>query len=281
MALTVAEVGRWLGELAPPALAESWDRVGLQLGDPRQEVAAIWVALTVTTDVVAQVAGGPAPALLVAHHPLIFRPLNALRVDEADGALLRHLLLLQASVWVVHTNLDKAPGGLNQWLAQALGLRELQPLVPAAAPGVAAGAGLGCLGSLYPPQPLEALATQVAQCLRTPVRLAGNSSEPIRQVAVVGGAGMETWPAALAAGAQVLVTGDVKFHDVLAATAAGLAVIDAGHFPTERLAVSHLAAWLRVRCAERLGSLAPPIFEAKETDPWRWVAVGPKAPEMR
>ncbi len=106
-------------------------------------------------------------------------------------------------------------------------------------------AGLGRVGDLPAPLSLGALARRCGELLENPaVRLAGDPAVAVRRVAVCGGSGADSADAALSAGAQVLITGEVGHHRALEALAAGLAVIDAGHYHTERPVVPHLASLL-------------------------------------
>ena len=132
MALTVRDILRSLHQLAPPALAESWDNVGLLVGDPAQVVSTIMTALDPTADVLAQAEARRAE-LLVTHHPLIFSPLKRLTEDNRHGSLVRAVVRAGCSLIAAHTNLDSAPHGLNRYVAELLGLQETRPLVPSAA----------------------------------------------------------------------------------------------------------------------------------------------------
>lgn len=128
MAVKVSDVVRWMEAWAPPALAEENDPIGLQVGSMRADVQRVAVALDVTEAVVDEAIERGA-GLIIAHHPIIFRPLRALRTDRADGSLLRKLLRHEIGVFASHTNLDVAVGGVNDMLADALGLdSERRPL---------------------------------------------------------------------------------------------------------------------------------------------------------
>lgn len=248
--------------LAPPELAESWDRVGLLLGRPDQPADRALIALSVTPDVVDQavVAGA---GLIIAHHPILFEPLTAIRTDTAAGETLRRLLAGEIAVYAAHTNLDNAPGGLNDWLAEALGLAVTGPL---AAHAVGGGAGTGRVGRFEPALPWGALVSRVRQTLGLPkagaLRLVGEAPPMVTRAAVWGGSGQEAIALAHRAGAEVLVTGDLKYHAALAASELGLAVIDAGHFGTERPVLDRLAAYLRDRAE------GGEVLCAKENDPF-------------
>ena len=135
MALTVGEIARSIERLATPALAESWDNVGLLVGDPARTVATVLVALDPSAAVLAQVADRRAE-LLVTHHPLIFSPLKRVTEDGNTASLVRQCIVAGCSVIAAHTNLDSAPEGLNTHVARLLGLREPRPLVPSDSRGL-------------------------------------------------------------------------------------------------------------------------------------------------
>jgi len=109
------EILNYLNQWAPPETAEGWDNVGLLADSGETEVTALMVALDVTPAAV-EAAGRAGASLIVSHHPLIFKPLSRL-----DGLPYR-LAAAGLSVFSAHTNLDKAPGGVNDALAAALGL---------------------------------------------------------------------------------------------------------------------------------------------------------------
>ena len=132
MTPTVKDMVRLLGSLAPPGLAESWDNVGLQVGDPRWPVEKVWVALDPLPEVVdAAVSGGV--QLLITHHPLIFKPLSGIDVSEGTGRIISLSIRHQLAVLSAHTNLDSTDGGLNDIAAGMCDMIDLRPLVPAVA----------------------------------------------------------------------------------------------------------------------------------------------------
>jgi dinuclear metal center YbgI/SA1388 family protein len=107
--------------LAPKHYAEPEDKIGLQVGSLRKEVSRVLVALDVTPEVVEE-AGAVGAELIIAHHAVIYRPLAHLQTDTPAGALAADLLRRDIAVYVAHTNLDTAEGGMNDWMAEALGL---------------------------------------------------------------------------------------------------------------------------------------------------------------
>jgi putative NIF3 family GTP cyclohydrolase 1 type 2 len=134
-----------------------------------------------------------------------------------------------------------------------------------------ADVGLGRIGRLPEPIPLDSFAAQVKQVLGIPVlRLVGDPQRRIAKVAVCGGSGASLLAEARRQGADVLVTGDVKYHEARGAQARGLALLDAGHFATERIMVREMATALRKAAQQR--GLAMEFVELQgEEDPFQVV----------
>ncbi|MBC7325119.1 MAG: Nif3-like dinuclear metal center hexameric protein, partial [Moorella sp. (in: Bacteria)] len=125
---------------------------------------------------------------------------------------------------------------------------------------------IGRLGVLPRAVSLEEFALQVKETLGAArVNVVGDRGRKVRKVAVCGGAGSDVMTTARSAGADVLVTGDLKFHEAQAAAAMGLAVIDAGHFATERLIVPALVNYLQEQLQEREVMV---LASQKEQEPW-------------
>jgi dinuclear metal center YbgI/SA1388 family protein len=357
----------------PPAEAASWDHVGLQVGDPGWPVERVLVSLDVTTAVVEEAIAGP-PTLLLAHHPLLFRPLPALTPATPAGRLALLAARHGVAVAAAHTNLDVTHdgAGTNDPVVRALDLRDVAPLTtelrdgersklvtfvpPEAVDAVldavgAAGAGrigayercsfrvrgtgtfrplagaapysgegvgrdaeedefrlevelptrragavvralvtahpyeevaydlvplldgatvgFGRTGRLPVPLPLAEVADRIREQLPAPhLRVAGDPERRVERVAVVGGAGDSLVGAALAAGVDVYVTGDLRHHVTLDALEQGLALIDAGHHATE---VAAMPAWIdQLTAAARDRSLTAPVVASNvPTVPWR------------
>ncbi|HEY3367574.1 MAG TPA: Nif3-like dinuclear metal center hexameric protein [Symbiobacteriaceae bacterium] len=127
---TIGNIAAYMEELAPLSWAESWDNVGLQMGDPGRPAARVLVALELT-DAVAEEALREHASLVVLHHPAIFKPLKALRFDSPAGRRLERLMLAGIAVYAAHTNLDMSPGGTNDTLAAAVGLQAPEVLLNA------------------------------------------------------------------------------------------------------------------------------------------------------
>jgi dinuclear metal center YbgI/SA1388 family protein len=257
MGCSVADLLGWLDERFPPQTAESWDTVGLQVGDPRARVERVLVALDPTEESLEEARRKGASALIV-HHPAWIGPIKSIVKEEPVGKIIWMAIQGGVSILCVHTNLDRSLGGPNDLLARKLGLSALETL----------GCGLGRIGDLERPLTLEELCKIVFGELG-PSRIVGDPRKMIRKVAVICGSGSSLMEEAKRAGADALITGDVKYHDARQAQAMGLAVIDPGHFATERILVSWLAHSLREVSEERNWGLEVLEFQG-EKDPF-WV----------
>ncbi len=235
MAVRVKDVIRVIEEWAPLALAEEWDAVGLQIGGENQRVHRLLVDLDVDEETV-KTARKEKADLIFTHHPFLMEPLKEIRTDRKKGEWIKNLLCEGIALYAAHTNLDKARGGVNDVLAEKLGLLDIGPLTEE---------GLGRLGSLEKPQGFDSFAAHVASVLSIHHLRAGGHPEPlVEKVAVCGGSGADLIEASAQAKAEVLVTGDVGYHDMQRAKHCGIAVLDAGHEATERPIVEAACIYL-------------------------------------
>lgn len=253
MAASVGQILALVNELAPMELAESYDNVGLLLGHPERRVGRVLAALDATPGVIEE-ARALDVQLLITHHPILFHARKNLREDDPEGELLCALVRSGLSLIAAHTNYDNAPVGVNDALAQALGLRRVEKLEN----------GLR-MGELEAPVALGEWKVRVDEALLTNARLFASENRRIQRVAVCGGAGGEFWPLALAAGAQAYLTGEVKHHDALAAAQSGLALLEAGHMQTERIAMKQLVFGLQNRANELQYNI---VFYVSEQNPF-------------
>lgn len=343
-----------LNKLAPSYLAESWDNVGLLIGNPSHVIRGVAVALDVDMNTVKQAVEQGAN-LIIAHHPLIFEGITSIRQDKPQGDLLWQVIQNDIQVIAAHTNLDAAWNGVNDALAESIGLKDVRPLmqtyreklfklavfVPAShaerVRSAMGDAGAGHIGAyshcsfqtqgegeflplsganpfLGSPGQLERVSeckietivdecrcSQVVEAMLTAhpyeevaydlyplvnagkavgigrigtldqqlslrdfaglvktrlganiVKVSGKPDSLIQTVAVCGGSGADFISRAKAAGADALITGDVKYHEGQEAAGLGLAVIDAGHFATEYPVVAKLVDYLSA-CSKQAG----------------------------
>jgi len=236
--LTVAAVAQFLEAFAPVRLAEEWDNVGLLVGDAARPVARIMTCLTLTPASVAEAVQDKAD-LIVAHHPLPFRPLRRLTSESNEGRLLLDLIGARIAVYSPHTAFDSAGQGINQRLAEGLGLVEIAPLT---ADSQDPAIGTGRFGRMASAVTLAELSGRVARFLHIEqLQIVGDPKRQISRVAVGCGSAGELLDAAARQGCDCFVTGEARFHSCLEAEALGVALVLAGHFASERFAVEQLA----------------------------------------
>jgi dinuclear metal center YbgI/SA1388 family protein len=373
---SVADLTALMEEGAPAWTAESWDRVGLVTGQAQAPVAKAWVALDLGDQLLdAALASGV--DMLFLHHPPLFKPLTDLCADRPATARLLKAASHGLAIFAAHTNLDAAPGGVNDALAQRLGLKASQPLVPLDPGGLVklvtflppdryeqvsaalfaagagkiglyqdcafvstgtgtflaspeaspylgragqrervselrletllpkdrasqalaalrlvhpyeepavdvyplsqapAGFGLGRVGSLDPPRAAGEYVAWAARELgsRAPL-LTGDMPEMISRVAVLGGSGGDLLGAAARSGAQLLITGEARYHAAEEARDLGLGLLTLGHYQTEAVIVEPWARRLAQELAQKGLQCRVEAYPAGD-DPWHSPAGGP------
>lgn len=253
MTVTVADIMEIMEAIAPAHLAQQWDNVGLQIGDPDWTVMSVGVALDPTLEVMRNAARSGTD-LLITHHPLIFRPLKRIDLRFWQGSVIEMALVHKIAIFTAHTNLDAAIGGVNDILAHRLGLVDVVSLADGNAQehshdaAVKEAPGLGRVGRLSHPASLDDFARFVRDRLGLDtVKLSGDSQLQVQRAAVCSGSGSGLMKSFFASGAQVYISGDLHYHDAMDAVPAGLGLIDVGHFSSEFIMVDALAGRLRER----------------------------------
>jgi dinuclear metal center YbgI/SA1388 family protein len=276
--VTVARVVATLEERYPPAWAETWDRVGLVLGEPDAPVRRVLCVVDCVPATVHQALADGAD-LIVAHHPLLLRGVSSVAPTTYKGRIVHQLIKSDIALHIAHTNADIANPGVSDALAARLGLTNLRPLVPAEPGGAAAGGGRGTgrIGRLPSATTLASLTAVAARTLPATawgVRAAGDPGRRVETVAVCGGSGDAFLAAAASAGADAYLTADLRHHPASEAIeAGGPALLDAAHWATERPWLDDLAALLR----DTLEVEA--VVSDLHTDPWTlYAASDPKEP---
>ncbi len=337
----------------PSYLAESWDNVGLQVGSVDKVVEKVVISLDLDEKILEYALKQEAD-MIISHHPLLFKPLKNIIYESTQGRLVRDIIRADIAVYCAHTNLDAADKGLNQLLAELLGLQYIEPLdtykkedlyklvvfVPATHVNELRNAlneaGAGCTGKysdcsfrvrgignfrpgentdpyigtrgileevdeyrletvlyrgdlseilkviqevhpyeeiaydIYPlinegkvfsmgrkgilerKMSLEEYTVEVKKHLGLDtIRVVGDLEAEVKKVAVVSGAGASFINQVINQEIDLLVTGDLKYHEAREAEAVGLAVIDAGHQGTEEIVVSYLCKLLARECKAR------------------------------
>ena len=229
---TVADILRFIETVAPPYMKESWDNVGPNCGHMDHSVTKILVALDPFAHV-CQEAKEIGADLLVTHHALLWKPGF---ITDMDSQGRNTLFLIENGIAHInaHTNLDQAPGGVNDVLAEKLGLANVEIINPRD------GIGLLRCGEVAE-QPLDAFLATVKQNLGCEGLRYVDGGKMVRKVAVGGGSCAGGMHEAKAAGCDTFVTADIKYNQFWDAHDLGLNLIDAGHFHTENPVVAVLA----------------------------------------
>jgi dinuclear metal center YbgI/SA1388 family protein len=260
--MKIQAVETFLDEFAPPRLAEAWDNVGLLVGNRQMEVRRIMTCLTVTPATVDEAVTERAE-LIVAHHPMPFSVIKRVTSDTTVGRILLKLIAAGIAVYSPHTAFDSAAEGINQRLAEGLGLKEIEPLVPQAE-----GQGTGRRGIPGTTVTLRDLAHSLMKFLGIGnLQIIGDVEQRPRMVAVACGAAGELLEAARCAGCDAMVLGEARFHTCLEAESCGIGLLLPGHYASERFAVEALADVL----ARRFTGLHVWASRA-EGDPLRWIS---------
>jgi len=238
---------------APLSWAEEWDNCGLQVGRRDKLLNKVMVALT-PGEAAIQAAVNAGVDMLLTHHPMIFKPTKSVTTDTVLGQSIIKLIQHDINLYCAHTNLDMAVGGVNDVLAKTLNLQGVEILE-----NVTEEYGIGRVGNLAEPMTLQSFLAQVAGQLEcSHLAYQGDLHRQVQRVALCGGSGISYLSAAKKAGADVYVTGDMKYHDAQLASELGICVVDAGHFGTEKQIVKVLAEFATAQGLETV------IFEEED-----------------
>lgn len=226
---TVQKLYDFLDERAPFSSQLPWDNSGFLIGRKEQVVHTCVMALDVTSDVI-RYAKEVGAELIITHHPVIFNPIKRVTSDS----LIWQLIRADISVISAHTNLDLADGGVNDALAKSLALENIRPFENED--------NIGRIGELKTPMMPEAFAAYIKEKLGETADVAYTGERAIRTVALCGGAGADFIRDAVKAGVDAYVTGEVKHHEWMEAQELPIAVFSAGHYATEQMVFTDLAA---------------------------------------
>ncbi len=257
----IQAIHTFLEEFAPLRLAETWDNVGLLVGDWRREVRRLMTCLTVTPTTVDEAIQGRAD-LIVAHHPMPFTAVKKLTSDTMVGLMLLRLIGEGVAVYSPHTAFDSAAEGINQRLAERLRLMDITPLVPHQE-----GQGAGRWGRFEGSLALGEVAQRLMEFTGVGnLQIVGSVEQEIHRLAVACGAAGEFLEVARKIGCHAMVLGEARFHTCLEAEAWGIGLLLPGHFASERFAVEELAGVL--------GGAFPDVqvwASRQERDPLQWI----------
>lgn len=224
--VSVREIHKVIKDLANESLSESWDNVGLLLGDRNQEVSKIMVCLDITTNVVEEAIINEVD-LIVSHHPLIFKSIKNLEFGFFKNDIIRDLIKNDIAVISAHTNLDSAKLGLNYYLAKKLLLENMSVFIPNSN---SEEEGLGRIGNLENEMVLEEFINFTKEKLNLNfVKLVRANNEKIGKVAILGGSGA-SFINNLPKDIDIYLTGDIGYHEAIDALELNINILDIGHY---------------------------------------------------
>lgn len=265
---SLGELVGYLDAQFPPSTAQDWDRVGLVAGDPREPISRVLFAVDPVATVVDEALEREAQ-LIVVHHPLFLRLTHHVDAGWFKGDVVHRLIRGGCALYAAHTNADVAFGGANDSLAQAIGLRDVEPLTDAAFDEAAQPIGLGRIGRLEASVTLGELAQHIAGVLppvAQGVRVSGELTSMVETVAVCSGAGDSLLSDPVVRSADVYVTADLRHHPASEAREAVHGdrpfLIDVSHWASEWLWLPEAAA----RMQQRFGVQC--WVSRRVTDPW-------------
>ena len=240
----------------PPELAYEWDNSGLFFGDLDSEISKITVTLDITPNVVEQAVNNGSQ-LILSHHPITMGGIKKLSDGSIQSECIVSALKNNIAIYSAHTNMDTAKNGINARLAR---LFELENVFVMEKDKPYEECGLGRVGKLRKATTLNEFCETVKDKLATPfVRVCG-SDRIIETVAFASGSCSEYVPSAIKAGADVIVTADMKYHNCIEFVHDGIAIIDAGHYPTENIVKNMFSELLRSAGAEIVFADTDDIF---------------------
>lgn len=231
--IKVKDIAAAIEAFAPRSLQESYDNAGMQVGDPDMKVSAVLLCLEVTPEIIEE-ARLRQCNLIVSHHPLLFSGLKQITGATPTQRMVMDALRYNIAIYSAHTNLDSAVDGVSFEIAHSLDMKNISILDPKPClPDSGGECGLGVIGDIQPTPTLEFLRKVRDTFKVSPLRYSSRTPKiVIRKVAVCGGSGASLVKNAIAAGADVLLTGDIKYHDY---TGYGhdILLADIGHYESE------------------------------------------------
>ena len=231
--MTLLELLLHIDSFAPLHLAADWDNSGLMIGSWGAEVSKVAVTLDAVSSAVIE-AADKGCNVLVCHHPLIFRPIKRIDDETEQGRTILEAIRRNMNIIAVHTNWDVAGHGVNQTLAELLGLQDITVLDTKS--------GLGACGDLKKAMDVDKFMKHVKKAWGLSHLDVYGHTEKIKKVALCGGAGAEFWKLAWGEEeADIYLTADMKYHEISDAVNDELVIGLADHGEMERASLPSLA----------------------------------------
>lgn len=267
MTIKIKDFINVIEKAAPNNLKESYDNVGLMIGDRNEEIKGILVALDVTLEVIEE-AKEKDVNLILTHHPILYLKPSTITMDTLQGEKIIRLIRENINVYASHTNLDVVEGGLTDNALELLGfpkgeIMDTNPVNPSA--------GVGRIVELGEELTLKEVCRLVRSKLSIPyMRVAGDPYKKVKTIAVLNGSGEDLMEKAYNMGADLFITGDTTYHYVSNYKEMGMAVVDIGHFSFEWPLFKSVAIKLEQSLKEAYGEDIKIYYSEKNNEPY-WI----------
>lgn len=235
-----------LQALAPLEFAESWDNVGLLIGNRNRDISRVMTCLTLSPTTLREAIKSNSE-LIVCHHPIPFKPLAKVTDDTTTGKLLLEAIEARVAVYSPHTAWDNAATGINQQLAAMLQLEAIKPL-QAFAQGVSSdeSLGVGRFGRLSAPSTISSVLERIRMAIPSAqLRHTHGTQHILSKIGIVCGSGGSMLSLVARRGCDAMLTGEATYHQCLEAESLGIAMLLIGHHASESFAMKSLASQLQ------------------------------------
>lgn len=272
MSLKVSEICTIMEQYAPVSLCESYDNVGLMVGNTEENVSSILVALDCTLEVIDEAINKKCN-LILTHHPLLFKKPANITNESLLGRKIIKLIHNNISVYSSHTNLDSVYGGINDKLVDLLGFSGAEVLSVdnehSENKTQTETSGIGRIANIKNEITLSELCSIVKEKLQIPVlRYVGQEDKKISKIAFISGSGSDYLELSRKSGADCIITGDITYHNASDYNEMGIALIDAGHFYSEWHSLKEIGVLVQNTIAER-GNNNLVLFSETIKDPYK------------
>ena len=238
--MTVCELYQKLDSIIPPSLSCEWDHDGLMVcPNPLRTVSKVLVCLDPSLEM-AEIAIREGYDVILSHHPLLFESIHCVDASWPLGSMLTKLICAGVSVMCFHTRLDAVEGGVNDKLAELIGL-----IPETITPFLVEGLPMGRVGRLKKGTPLDEFVDHIGKTLEAPSITYGDAGLKSLTVALLGGSGKGEIKNALASGADTFLTGELGYHEISEADLYGINLIATGHYESEQPVTESLCGFVR------------------------------------
>lgn len=253
--MRIYELIEKLNERYPFDLQEEWDNSGLQIGNPENELSGVVISLDLEEETV-EMAMENGANIIITHHPYLFNPTNSIDFRDSFYNRLQKCIKNDITVYAFHTNLDIAEDGVNDNLANILGLRDVKSLE------IGKELGLGRYGYTEKRKASDYLKFVKEKFEAENIIAYGNIDKEIEKIALCGGAGSSLIEDAISLSCDLMITGDVQYHEAMDLSNKGIIIADVGHFASE----NHIIYKLQKEIEEILGK---EVYTFSKTDSFR------------